>query len=883
MNIKNIDLKKLTPMMNQYFEVKNRYKDCIVFFRLGDFYEMFFEDAIAASKTLEIALTGRECGLDERAPMCGIPHHSANNYISRLVENGYKVAICEQVEDPSVAKGIVKRDVTRVVTPGTIMEGNLLENKKNNYLMALYLEDGNVGISYVDISTGELYSTSLKEDKIIEEIAKINPSEIISNENDYLDNLETIALLNNIYINKIFNEDFLNEQILNEYFSSEYITSTNINKDKFTLKSLVILLNYVFNTQKQVTSNINSINVYNSEEYMILDMFTRSNLELTSTMRNNQKKGSLLSVLDKTSTAMGGRLIRKYIEQPLINKVKIEERLNVIEEIKDDFILREDINDTLKNVYDIERICGKIAFEKVSPKEMINLKNSIEKLPSLKSIILNSNATKLKKYIEKLDDLQDIYDLIDSSILEEPALTIKEGGIIKSEFNDELYELRQISQNGAHMIKNLENREREKIGIKSLKIGFNKVFGYYIEITKTNLKQIDLSNEYIRKQTLSNAERFITQELKEIEDKILNAEDKIKQLEYDLFVTIRNNIYLNIDRIQNVAKLIANIDVFQSLATIAYVNNYCKPSINNNGFIDIKNGRHPVVESIIGEENFVPNDTFLNNNDNMIDIITGPNMAGKSTYMRQCAVISLMAHIGSFVPAEYANIPIMDRIFTRVGASDDLSQGQSTFMVEMTEVSQILKNATNNSLVILDEIGRGTSTYDGISLAWSIVEYIHNNIGCKTLFATHYHELTDLEADFKGVKNYSIAVKEQGENIVFLRKIVSGGADKSYGIHVAKLANLPNDVIKRATNILKDLEKNHINTTVQLEGRKTEDNEYEDVIKETAISIEPYVQLSFESFDKNNLIQELTNLDIINMTPMEAMNALFNLQIKAKK
>ena len=882
MNIKNTDFNKLTPMMKQYFEIKGKYKDCIVFFRLGDFYEMFFEDAIAASKTLEIALTGRECGLDERAPMCGIPYHSANNYISRLVENGYKVAICEQVEDPSVAKGIVKRDVVRVITPGTIMEGNLLENKKNNYLMSLYTEGSKVGISYVDISTGELYCTSINEDKLIEEISKISPTEIVSNENDCLDNLETIALLNNIYINKNFNDEFLNEQILDEYFSSEYISSININKDKFILKSLIILLNYIFNTQKQVTSNINNINIYNSEEFMILDIFTRSNLELTSTMRKNQKKGSLLSVLDKTSTAMGGRLIRKYIEQPLINKEKIEERLNVIEEIKEDFILREDINDALKNVYDIERICGKIAFEKVTPKEMINLKNSIEKLPILKNIILNSNAKKLKSYIEKLDDLKDVYDLINESILEEPALTIKEGGIIKSEFNDELNELREISQNGAHMIKNLENSEREKTGIKSLKIGFNKVFGYYIEITKTNLKQLDLSNNYVRKQTLSNAERFITQELKEIEDKILNAEEKIKQLEYDLFVIIRNNIYKNIDRIQNVARLIANIDVFQSLATVAYINNYCKPTINNKGIIDIKNGRHPVVENIIGEENFVPNDTYLNNNENMIDIITGPNMAGKSTYMRQCAVISLMAHIGSFVPAEHANIPIIDRIFTRVGASDDLSQGQSTFMVEMTEVSHILRNATSNSLVILDEIGRGTSTYDGISLAWSIVEYIHENIGSKTLFATHYHELTDLENDFKGVKNYSVAVKEQGENIVFLRKIVPGGADKSYGIHVAKLANLPNDVIKRANNILKDLEKNHINTNVQQENN-VENMEYIDSIKEAAISIESNEQLSFETLEKDNLIQQLASLDIINMTPMEAMNTLYKLQLKAKK
>ncbi len=702
--------------------------------------------------------------------------------------------------------------------------------------------------------------------------------------------------------------------------------------------SLCIILNYIYNTQKQVTSNINNINIYNSQEYMILDMFTRNNLELTSTIRGNAKKGSLLHVLDKTSTAMGGRMLRKYVEEPLVNKVKIEKRLNVIEELKEDFILREDLIDVLKNVYDIERICGKIAFEKVTPKEMIHLKNSVEKLPMLKNIINSSNADILKKYISNMDDLNDIYSLIDSAILEDPSITIKDGNIIKSEFNDELNDLRDISRNGAFMIKEIENREKEKTGVKSLKVGFNKVFGYYIEITKANLASANIDDSYIRKQTLSNAERYITSELKEIEDKILNAEEKIKSLEYEIFVNIRNNIYENIDRIQSVAKTIANIDVFVSLATVAYINNYVKPIINEDNKLDIKNGRHPVVESIVGEENFVPNDTYLNQGENIINIITGPNMAGKSTYMRQTAVIALMAHIGSFVPAEYANIPILDRIFTRVGASDDLSQGQSTFMVEMTEVSQILKNATDKSLVILDEIGRGTSTYDGISLAWSIVEYIQKNIKCKTLFATHYHELVELEEEFSDVKNYSVAVCENNDGIVFLRKIIEGGADKSYGIYVAELAKLPQEVIKRSKEILIDLEKNHIQNNLK-ESSKDKDlsnstnlkvsvnnNEFKsDVIdKELYDSLkleynnlkdkinqkeEKYIldieklesevnklkkensntdevaitQISFDTIYDNDLINDIKNLDILNMTPLDAMNALYNLQSKAKK
>lgn len=954
-----IDRNKLTPMMKQYFEVKDRYPDCVLFFRLGDFYEMFFEDAIVASKTLEIALTAKSCGLEERAPMCGIPFHSANSYISKLVEAGFKVAIGEQLEDPATVKGIVKRDVIRVITPGTVLEGSLLENKKNNYLLSIYKENENIGLTYVDISTGEVNATNLSSDKVVEEIAKIHPSEIIINDLSFIPNLQNMITLGNIYVNENFNESYLDINILKEYFSDEYLSNIRFDDKNIMKNSLSILLNYIYNTQKQVTSNINSINVYNSSEYMVLDMFTRNNLELTQTIRGNKKKGSLLHVLDKTSTAMGGRLMRKYVEEPLVNKEKIDERLNVIEEIKDDFMLREDLNDTLKNVYDIERICGKIAFEKVTPKEMIHLRNSIEKLPILKEIINSSNGEILKNYINELDDLNDIYNLVNEAIIEEPAITIKDGNIIKSDFNDELKELRDISQNGAFLIKEIENREREKTGVKSLKIGFNKVFGYYIEITKVGLSTAKIDESYIRKQTLSNAERFITPELKEIEDKILNAQDKIKALEYDIFVNIRNEIYKNIDRIQKVAKIIANIDVFVSLATVAYINNYVKPNINEENKLDIKDGRHPVVERIVGEENFVANDTYLNSNENIINIITGPNMAGKSTYMRQTAIIALMAHIGSFVPAEYANIPILDRIFTRVGASDDLSQGQSTFMVEMSEVSLILKNATEKSLVILDEIGRGTSTYDGISLAWSIVEYIQNNIKCKTLFATHYHELTDLENEFEDVKNYSIAVKEDNDGIIFLRKIIPQGADKSYGIYVAKLAKLPDKVIGRAQDILKDLEKNHVYNSIAINSDNLGDlqlkenivpeitsenidkirnleieleklgqdklvleeqltkltkekfesesikNDYQVLIKESEktkrelerinkeykklkeesnndIGEVALTQISFDTINDSSLNDEILNLDILNMTPLDAMNALYNLQKKAK-
>nr|WP_187296364.1 DNA mismatch repair protein MutS [Tepidibacter mesophilus] len=872
---------KLTPMMKQYFQIKENYKDSILFFRLGDFYEMFFEDAIVASRVLEIALTGKSCGLEERAPMCGVPFHSSSSYISKLIENGYKVAICEQIEDASAAKGLVKRDVIRVVSPGTVMEENLLDNKKNNYLLSIYKEDKKIGISYVDITTGDFYATIIDEANLIEEIAKIQPKEVIYS-NIENEQLQTICTLNNSYLNNdssIYYSD--DDNILEKYFSRDYINELNLNEDIHMKFSLIGLLNYIFSTQKQISSNISTISIYNSNDFMSIDMFTRLNLELTRTIRSKQKKGSLLHVLDKTNTAMGGRLLRKWIEQPLINKERIQERLDLIEEIKDDFSLREDLHEELKNIYDIERLCGKLAFEKINPKELINLKESIKKIPDIKELLRESDTKHIKKLVNDIDDLVDIYKLIDESIMEEPSLTLKDGNIIKSSYDEDIDRLRDLTKNGAAVIREIEDKERSKTGIKSLKIGFNKVFGYYIEITKANLKQFEIPNYYIRKQTLSNAERFITEELKMIEEQILNAKDKIKDLEYSIFVQVRNRLYRNINRIQQVAKTIAFIDVINSLGKVAYQNNYCKPNITSEDKLCIINGRHPVVENIIGEENFVPNDTELNTSDSKIGIITGPNMAGKSTYMRQVSLITLLAHIGSFVPAQKADVPIVDRIFTRVGASDDLSQGQSTFMVEMSEVSHILKNATKNSLVILDEIGRGTSTFDGLSLAWSIVEYINEKIGCKTLFATHYHELTELEEKLSGIKNYCVAVEEQGEDIIFLRKIIKGGADQSYGIHVAKLAELPDAVINRANEILAQLESsggNAKNSSLQVKESAMTNDEYRVENKKD----DSNEQISFGILKKETILKEILSLNIVGMTPIDAMNALYNLQNKAK-
>ncbi|KXZ39847.1 DNA mismatch repair protein MutS [Alkalithermobacter thermoalcaliphilus JW-YL-7 = DSM 7308] len=867
-------MKKLTPMMKQYFDIKQNYKDCILFFRLGDFYEMFFDDAIIASRVLEITLTSRECGLDEKAPMCGVPYHSSSSYISTLVQNGYKVAICEQTEDAQKSKGLVKREVVRVITPGTIMEDVTLNNNDSNYLMSIFSDGISVGISYVDISIGDIFCTSVQNSTLKEEISKIKPKEIIYNCESLKFDLQVVCNQNNIFLNNNSSEFFCGKNdIMYKYFDRSYLENLNILNNLSIKSSLLGLLEYIYSTQKQITSNINNINYYNSSDFMFLDTFTRKNLELTETIRNKEKKGSLIYVLDKTNTAMGARLLKKYISEPLINKDSIEYRLNLLDELVNEYSLREDLDIELKHVYDIERLCGKIAFGNINPKEMINLKKSIDRIRNIKTIISKYNSINLKTLSSQLDDLSDLYDIIDKSILDDPSANLKDGNIIKESYNDEISQLRNLSRNAINIIKEIESKERIRTGIKSLKIGFNKVFGYYIEITHSNLKQLDIPDYYIRKQTLSNAERFITLELKEIEEKILNADERIKDLEYQLFVDIRNKLYKNINRIQSVAKIIAQIDVFNSLSKVAYENNYCKPQINTLGNLEIIDGRHPVIEKLIKEENFVPNDTIINKDDCNVCIITGPNMAGKSTYMRQVALISLLAHIGSFVPATKANICIMDRIFTRVGASDDLSQGQSTFMVEMDEVSYILKNATKNSLVILDEVGRGTSTYDGISLAWSIVEYIHDNIGCKTLFATHYHELTALENELKRVKNYCVAVEEQGKDIVFLRKIIEGGADKSYGIHVAKLADLPEEIIERANEILIKLEKK--------ESRDINNSMYEVALcKEETENM--YKQLDLSHINTMQLIKEISSLDIANMTPIQALNVLYKLNNKAK-
>lgn len=905
----NIDREKLSPMMKKYLETKDEYPDCILFYRLGDFYEMFFDDALLASKILDIALTGKACGLEERAPMCGVPYHSASSYLSKLVEAGYKVAIGEQVEDPATAKGLVKRAVVKIVTPGTLLEDDSLERTSNKYLMAIYCHGQDASIAYVDISTGELNASLMPIDKVKNEVAKILPSEIISNSHDILSSLTPISDMANIYLNQDFDSVLLDYKIVGDTFDQAYLDKLGLGKDNLIIYSLAIVLNYITRTQMMKDSNINTINIYQSGDYMVLDLFTRINLELTKTIRSNKKKGSLLQVLDATSTPMGSRMLKKQIEQPLINKEMIDHRLDVTQEIKDDYILTDELKTSVSSIFDLERICAKIAYDRVSPKDLVNLKNSIGVLPSIIETISNSSASGLKSFISGLDCLDDIYELVNKSIMDAPSQGIKDGNVIKAGYSEELDQLRDISQNGAFMIKDIEQREREKTGTKSLKIGYNKVFGYYIEITKAALVQMDIDESYIRKQTLVNAERFITPELKEIEDKILNAEDKIKTMEYEFFKEIRNEIYKNIERIQIVASKIAQLDLYLSNAIIANRYKYTRPSINQEGILDIDGGRHPVIEQIIGEENFIDNDTSIGY-DNMINIITGPNMSGKSTYMRQVALITLMAHIGSFVPARSANIPIVDRIFTRVGASDDLAQGQSTFMVEMDEVSQILSNATKDSLIILDEIGRGTSTYDGISLAWSIVEYIHKNIGAKTLFATHYHELTDLEGKYPRIQNHSVSVQEDGEDVVFLRKIVQGAADKSYGIYVAKLAKLPDQVIERADQILAELEKKHIENSASIDQSNKDDIQLSfdtllnpaqkspskirdtNLLKETDERAEFHIStIKSESFDNLKIIndsykvfiEEILDIDIMNSTPMDIMNTMYELQKKAKK
>ena len=811
-----------SPMMQKYLETKEQYKDCILFYRLGDFYEMFFDDAILVSRELEITLTGKDCGQAERAPMAGVPHHAAESYIAKLIAKGYKVAICEQLEDPKTAKGIVERGVIRVVTPGTIVESNMLEERKNNFIMSIYKSGIYYGISVCDISTGEFYTAQIKDNQnfplLIDEIARYTPSELLVNSgiSDCTEEMDKIKERFSAYITK-FNDKFFKADIETIKLRFNIVDSNqkpieNLEDKELALNSINALIEYIEQTQKTGLDHINKITMYNISKYMSLDINARRNLEITEKMRDKSKKGTLLWVLDKTSTSMGGRLLRRWLNDPLIDVMEINKRLNAVKELKDNIMLRGDMIELLKKVYDIERITGKMAYGNANARDMITLKNSLVKLPELKSILSNCNQPYLKECYENLDELQDIFSLIDNAIIEDPPMTVKDGGIIKLGYDEEIDKLKTATTDGKKWIIDLEAQEKEKTGIKNLKVGFNKVFGYFIEVTKSNLNMVP--DRYIRKQTLTNAERFITEDLKNLENQILGAEEKVINLEYNAFTNIREEIAKNIKRLQKTAMVVSTVDVLTSFATVAEDMNYCMPKVNSQGIINIKNGRHPVIEKMLGAGEFVENDTYLDESDNRLAIITGPNMAGKSTYMRQVALITLMAQVGSLVPAESAEIGVVDKIFTRVGASDDLAMGQSTFMVEMMEVATILKEATQNSLVILDEIGRGTSTYDGLSIAWAVAEFIADKekCGAKTLFATHYHELIGLEEKLDGVKNYSIAVKEKGEDIIFLRKIVRGGTDESYGIHVARLAGVPKQVTSKANEILRNLERKNVMT-----------------------------------------------------------------------
>ena len=865
-----------SPMMQKYLETKEKYKDCILFYRLGDFYEMFFEDAITASRELEITLTGKVCGTEERAPMAGVPHHAAENYAARLIEKGYKVAICEQLSDPKTTKGIVERGVVRILTPGTIVESNLLEEKKNNYIMSICKSGLYFGISVCDISTGEFYTCEIKDDNnfalLLDEIARFTPSEIIANSMMFecQEEMDKIRERFQMYMSR-FNDKFFSDDEGNLALDYNIIENkkevTSLKDRTLAVKSINALLEYLNETQMTSLEHINTITIYNLSKYMSLDINARRNLEITEKMRDKTKKGTLLWVLDKTSTSMGGRLLRRWLNDPLLDVVEIQERLDAVKELKDNMMLRGDVTETLKRVYDIERLAGKMAYGNANARDMITLKNSLEKLPEVKQVLEQCQAPKLKDLNNNLDELEDIFELIDKAIVEEPPMTVKDGGIIKMGYDPEIDTLKKASTEGKTWLAQLEADEKQKTGIKTLKVGYNKVFGYYIEVSKSFVSQVP--ERFIRKQTLTTGERYITEELKTIENQILGAEEKVVDLEYNEFVKIREEIARNIKRLQKTATVVSTLDVLTSFAQVAEDMNYCMPVVKNDGVINIKDGRHPVIDKMIGIGSFVPNDTYLNKDDSRLSIITGPNMAGKSTYMRQVALITLMAQVGSFVPATEAEIGVVDKIFTRVGASDDLSMGQSTFMVEMMEVATILKEATDNSLVILDEIGRGTSTYDGLSIAWAVAEYIANKekCGAKTLFATHYHELIELADKIEGVNNYSIAVKEKGEDIVFLRKIVEGGTDESYGIHVARLAGVPKVVTKRADEILRTLERKSM-----LSGKKTE--------KENKKVVEG--QFDMFNFKLAEIAHEIDKINLNELTPIDALNTLVKIKEKMK-
>lgn len=873
------DSRSLSPMMVHYCQTKCAYKDSILFYRLGDFYEMFFEDAKTVSRELELTLTGKDCGLSERAPMCGIPYHAAETYINRLIDKGYKVAICEQVEDPKTAKGIVKREVTRVVTPGTNLNMQELDEGKNNYLMAIVCVGDHFGVSTADITTGDCYVTEVDEErKLWDEINKFLPAEIICNDAFLVSGVDVDDLRNRLHISVFALEswyfgDDLCKQTLLEHFKISSPEGLGLADYDSGVIAAGSLFRYLLDTQKNTMEHMNKIIPYTTDRYMVIDSSSRRNLELVETLREKQKRGSLLWVLDKTKTAMGARMLRSFVEQPLIDADAINERLDAVTELNMQAMLREEIREYLNPVYDLERLVSRISYRSANPRDLLAFKMSLEMIPHIKNLLANFTSPLLVRINEQMDGLEDLYTLLEASITEDPPLAVKEGGIIREGYNEQVDTYRNSKTQGKSWLAQLEAEEKEKTGIRNLKIKYNKVFGYYLEVTNS-FKDL-VPEYYTRKQTLTNAERYITPKLKELEDMILGAEDKLFALEYDLFCQVREELAAQIPRIQETAKAIAQLDVYASLSVVAQRNNYVRPTVNTKGVIDIKNGRHPVVEKMINNDMFIANDTYLDNGSKRVSVITGPNMAGKSTYMRQTALIVLMAQIGSFVPAEKAKIGVVDRIFTRVGASDDLASGQSTFMVEMTEVANILRNATAKSLLILDEIGRGTSTFDGLAIAWAVIEHISNTklCGAKTLFATHYHELTELEGKLSGVTNYCIAVKEKGDDIVFLRKIVKGGADKSYGIQVAKLAGVPDSVINRAKELVEELSDADITAAVKdLASPK----------KKPKVEMDMAQMSLFDTVQDNDIIEELKGIDIGNLTPMEALNTLYNLQNKIK-
>ena len=877
---------ELTPMMRQYMETKKEYPDCILFYRLGDFYEMFFDDALTASKELEITLTGKNCGLEERAPMCGVPYHAVDGYLNRLVSKGYKVAICEQMEDPATAKGLVKRDVVRIVTPGTNLDTQALDESRNQYIMCVVYIADRYGLSVADVTTGDYFVSEIDDsEKLFDEIYRYMPSELICNEAFYMSGMDLDLLKEKLGItiytlDAWYFDDEICARTLKDHFHVGALEGLGLADYDCGVIAAGALLKYLLETQKQDLSHITGLTVYASGKYMLLDSSTRRNLELCETLREKQKRGSLLWVLDKTKTAMGARTLRKYIEQPLIRKKDIEERLDAVAELKDQAISREEIREYLSSVYDLERLMCKITYQSANPRDLIAFERSLSMLPHIRCILQDMSSSLLKELYQELDPLEDLCALIQKAIVDDPPIAMKEGGIIKDGYHEEVDRLRTAKSKGKEWLAKLEEQEREKTGIKNLRIRYNKVFGYYLEVTNS-FKNL-VPDYYTRKQTLANAERYIIPELKELEDTILGAEDKLYALEYELYSEVRDAIAAEVLRIQKTAKAVAQIDAFASLALTAERNQYVRPKINEKGTIDIRDGRHPVVEKMIPSEMFIANDTYLDDKKNRISVITGPNMAGKSTYMRQTALIVLMAQIGSFVPASSANIGLVDRIFTRVGASDDLASGQSTFMVEMTEVANILRNATSKSLLILDEIGRGTSTFDGLSIAWAVIEHISNSklLGAKTLFATHYHELTELEGKISNVNNYCIAVKEKGDDIIFLRKIVKGGADKSYGIQVARLAGVPESVTSRAKEIVEELVQADITTRIKDiavqggEKPKIKAKHYDEV---------DLAQMSlFDTVKDDDVIQEIEDLDLANLTPIDALNTLYQLQNKLK-